>query len=267
LGAIYGFDPGVLCYEWASWALLITGSLDQADAVCNEGHRIAMATDHVLTIATNLIHTAGYYSMREDAKATHSLAAQAGVYCAEHGILLRQAESEILEGWAEAELGDPANGAPRIEGGLATWRQLGARIWDSGWYLCLARTHLLTMNVGRCRAALSEALNAAYSHGVLAYTAEVHRIEGLVHLEEGEQQEAETAFLKAVELARRQGAKLWELRATIALGRLWNKQGRPAAAGDMIKAIVARFDEGHGSEDLTDAKALITELDRAAFSD
>ncbi len=267
LGAIYGFDPGVLCYEWASWALLITGSLDQADAVCNEGHRIAKATDHVLTIATNLIHTAGYYSMREDAKATHSLAAQAGVYCAEHGILLRQAESEILEGWAEAELGDPANGAPRIEGGLATWRQLGARIWDSGWYLCLARTHLLTMNVGRCRAALSEALNAAYSHGEHAYTAEVHRIEGLVHLEEGEQQEAETAFLKAVELARRQGAKLWELRATIALGRLWNKQGRPAAAGDMIKAIVARFDEGHGSEDLTDAKALITELDRAAFSD
>jgi len=46
--------------------------------------------------------------------------------------------------------------------------------------------------------------------------------------------EAEACFLKAIEIARQQSAKLWELRAATSLARLWHGQGRRAEAGQLL---------------------------------
>jgi len=73
-------------------------------------------------------------------------------------------------------------------------------------------------------------------------------------------QEAEACFLKAIDIARRQQAKSWELRATASLARLWQHQGKTAEARQMLAEIYGWFTEGFDTVDLQEAKALLEEL-------
>jgi predicted ATPase len=66
--------------------------------------------------------------------------------------------------------------------------------------------------------------------------------------------------LKAIEVARKQEAKSWELRATVSLARLWQQQGKKNEAHKMLSAIYGWFTEGFDTRDLQEAKALLTEL-------
>jgi predicted ATPase len=76
------------------------------------------------------------------------------------------------------------------------------------------------------------------------------------------EQEAETCFLKALAVARRQQAKSWELRASTSLARLWQQQGKRAEAYQLLSDIYNWFTEGFDTKDLQEAKALIEELSR-----
>jgi len=74
------------------------------------------------------------------------------------------------------------------------------------------------------------------------------------------EEEAEACFHKAIEIARRQGAKSLELRAVISLARLWQKQGKKNEAHQMLAEIYGWFTEGFDTADLKEAKALLEEL-------
>jgi predicted ATPase len=77
----------------------------------------------------------------------------------------------------------------------------------------------------------------------------------------GSIQEAETCFLKAIEVALRQEAKSWELKATTGLARVWQQQGKPEAARPLLAAIYGWFTEGFDTPDLIEAKALLEALE------
>ena len=62
--------------------------------------------------------------------------------------------------------------------------------------------------------------------------------------------EAEECFWKAIEIARRQGAKSLELRAVMSLSRLWQQQGKKAEARQMLAEIYGWFTEGFDMKDL-----------------
>src|SRR5262245_7367165 len=74
--------------------------------------------------------------------------------------------------------------------------------------------------------------------------------------------EAETCFLQALDIARRQQAKSWELRTAMSLARLWQQQGKHAAAHELLAPIYDWFTEGFDTPDLQEAKALLEELGR-----
>jgi predicted ATPase len=72
--------------------------------------------------------------------------------------------------------------------------------------------------------------------------------------------QAEQLFRTAIEIARSQSAKSWELRATTSLARLLDKQGKRDEARAMLAEIYNWFTEGFDTADLKDAKALLDEL-------
>jgi len=72
--------------------------------------------------------------------------------------------------------------------------------------------------------------------------------------------EAEASLHKAIEVARRQRAKSWELRAVITLSRLWQRQGKKAEAHQMLAEIYNWFTEGFDTADLIEAKTLLEAL-------
>src|SRR5262245_58655840 len=98
------------------------------------------------------------------------------------------------------------------------------------------------------------------------YESEMHRFKGVLLLTQNNSNavEARRCFERAIELARKQSAKSWELRATTSLARLLAKQGKRDEARTMLADIYGWFTEGFDTADLKDAKALLEELSRSA---
>ena len=71
---------------------------------------------------------------------------------------------------------------------------------------------------------------------------------------------AEASLHQAIAVARRQSAKLWELRAATSLARLWRDQGKRTEARDLLVPIYGWLTEGFDTPVLQDAKALLDEL-------
>jgi predicted ATPase len=86
------------------------------------------------------------------------------------------------------------------------------------------------------------------------------RLRGELRLKQGQTNLAEADFFQAVALARRMGAKAWELRATMSLASLLDKQGHRDKARAMLAEIYNWFTEGFDTADLKDARALLDEL-------
>ena len=111
-------------------------------------------------------------------------------------------------------------------------------------------------------AALSEALALVEKTGERYYEAELHRLKGELLLQHAapEVSHAEACFQQALDVARRQQAKSWELRAATSLSRLWQQQGKRAEAHALLAPIYGWFTEGFDTADLQEAKALLEAL-------
>jgi predicted ATPase len=72
--------------------------------------------------------------------------------------------------------------------------------------------------------------------------------------------EAEACFQQAMDIARYQQAKSFELRAATSLARLWQQQGKRQEAHDLLAPVYGWFTEGFDTADLQDANALLNEL-------
>jgi predicted ATPase len=112
------------------------------------------------------------------------------------------------------------------------------------------------------QSALTEALVAADENEIRFYEAETHRLKGELLLKQDDSyaSEAKSCFQRAIEIARNQNAKSWELRTSVSLARLLDKQGRRDEARTMLAEIYGWFTEGFDTADLKDAKALLDEL-------
>lgn len=73
-------------------------------------------------------------------------------------------------------------------------------------------------------------------------------------------QEAEACVQRALEVARKQGARWLELRAAVHLARLWQRQGRHDEARELLGGIYGWFTEGFDTMDLVEARMLLEKL-------
>ena len=107
--------------------------------------------------------------------------------------------------------------------------------------------------------ALDRGLAFAGKNDERFYEAELHRLKGEMHLAGSldESAVAEECFRRAIETARGQQSKAWELRATTSLARLWQRQNRRQEAHDALGAIYRTFTEGFATPELKDAKVLL----------
>jgi predicted ATPase len=125
-------------------------------------------------------------------------------------------------------------------------------------YLLLAAAYADAGAISRSAAILRQALERAEEANAHSYLAELYRLHGTLPLHTPD--EAEMWLYRALELAQAQGAKLWELRATVSLARLWQTQGRGREARARLSAIYHWFDEGFEMPDLVEARRLLTDL-------
>jgi predicted ATPase len=94
------------------------------------------------------------------------------------------------------------------------------------------------------------------------FEAELHRLQGEL-LRQGAPRKAEFCFQQALDIARGQDAKSWELRAATSLARLYRDQGRHERAHEFLACVYEWFTEGFETPDLQEAKGLLEELTAA----
>ena len=107
---------------------------------------------------------------------------------------------------------------------------------------------------------MRDALGRSEESGDRQFAPELRRIAGVALAAQGKLVEAESSLQRAIEIARTQGARMWELRATATLARLLDQQGRRGQARAMLAGIYGWFTEGFDIADLKDARALLDEL-------
>jgi predicted ATPase len=182
----------------------------------------------------------------------------------EHTIPLFLIVGAFLRGWAMVYAG-------RAEEGIAEMRR---SISDPMIARASLTAHLLAVLAetcgknGRAEEALdlvAQGLESAKQTGMTVAEAELHRIKGDLLIADddlGNAAEAQRCLRTAIDVSRRQGAKLFELRATTSLARLLGRQGRRDEARTMLADISNWFTEGFNTVDLKEAKSLLGELDR-----
>jgi predicted ATPase len=150
--------------------------------------------------------------------------------------------------------------------GLEAYAATGAAQKRTYWLGLIARACFTVGNNEEARVALAEALDLTNTQGVRFYLAELHRLRGSVMLQvkPTDDGEAATEFQQAVEVARSQQAKTWELRAVSSLAWLRQQQGRQDEARAILSPIYASFSEGFDTVELRDAKTLLDELTSAS---
>ena len=111
---------------------------------------------------------------------------------------------------------------------------------------------------------LAEALTHVDTTGESHYTVEVYWLKGELLLRQAipDEVQAEICLHQALDIARRQQTRSWELRAATSLARLWQQHGKRAEAHALLAPIYGWFTEGFDTADLQEAKALLEELGR-----
>jgi len=161
-----------------------------------------------------------------------------------------------------AERGRNEDAIAQVQKGLAALRAAGAEVERPQDLSLLAEAYMKTGRFDDGLSALTEALAVADEREARVYEAETHRLKGELLLKQDGSNvaDAQSCFQRSIEIARKQSAKSWELRATTSLARLLAKLGKRDKARTMLADIYAWFTEGFDTADLKDAKALLDEL-------
>jgi len=178
----------------------------------------------------------------------------------EQGFPHYRAEGAIYRGWGKVKSGSIAEGLLLLRSGASAYRATGAVLWVPYYIALLAGACEIAGQIEEAATLLDEALQIVERTGERWFAAELNRHKGQLQLRQGNTKAAEELYRKALNIAREQEAKLWELRASVALARLWQDQGRRAEARDLLAPIYGWFTEGFGTADLREAKALLDEL-------
>jgi predicted ATPase/class 3 adenylate cyclase len=258
---VFGQDLGVSALAHLTWVLWLLGYPDQASRRQAEGLALAHRVGHKNTLGFALMYSALVGAFGRDARSAEAHAATLLELAREHKLDLWAASATVVQGWAMARQG--TDGVAVIRCGLADWKASGAE-WMRPFFLgLLAEACALSGDIQRGLGALDEALAAVERTGERWPEAELHRLRGqlLAALPDGGRpDEASAAFELAIQIARLQSAKSWELRAATSLARHWRDQSKLADARDLLAPVSAWFTEDLGTPDASEAKAVLDTL-------
>ncbi|RQS74367.1 hypothetical protein DID96_05745 [Burkholderia sp. Bp8963] len=264
----HGVDPGIRALNFLALILWLQGYPDQARRRILEALALAQKLAYGPTLAFSLAYAAELDQLRHEVEPMREHADAVFTVATELGLPYWLVWATIFRGWILTERGGLQEGIAQMREGLAAGRAAGG---------VDQRSYFLALAADRCQRAgdteaglalLDEAMAIVAGTGERCFEAELHRLMGNAALgspEGGEcapacRDEAEACFLKAIAVAREQGARSLELRAVSSLARLWQREGRVAEARQALSDVYDGFVEGFDTADLRDARALLDAL-------
>ena len=262
LATRFGQDVGASTLAWRSLAMLLLGYPEAALKDTERALKIARDSAHGATLTYVLI-----FSVLQHVLCGHLEMANA--LLDEFNILKDQIGSVSWNGWGLAlrgcvliRSGKAAEAAQDLASGIAANRSTGNTMWTPVFLSYLARANI---GIGQFDAAwtnIHEAVGAMETTKENWCEAEINRVAGEIALmgTKPDVVKAEAYFANALEIARKQQAKFWELRAAMSAARLLFARGGREPARDILAPVFGWFTQGFDTLDLREAKLLLEEL-------
>ena len=256
----YGNDTCLGCQMFLPEALWQLGYPDQAQAELDHQEVLLAGVTHPFSRVMSMFFATIAFRFLRQAQVVQNLMGEMLPMAEDHGYVLFQMLALIQLGWAQAAQGQLEAGTASLTQGIEGLRALKATLFITTPLGSLGEVLAQSGKVDAGLAAIEEGLDISQETGIVNYLAELHRLKGEVLRQKGDETGAETSFLEAIEVARSQQARSWELRAAASLARLWKAQGRKGEAFTLLNSIYDWFTEGFDSADLRDAKTLLNQL-------
>jgi len=257
-----GHDPRTCGMNFGAVAHTAFGSLDRGLGLVRDAMTLGRRIDHVASRTNTLWRGCEVFMMRRDIPAVLETATELVELATAHGIPIARANGLLYLGWARMRMGDVAEGTARLSEGRSTHAAVGFRLHGTlsyGFYaecLSAAGRHLEGLD------ALRQAQNYVEETKERSYVSWLHRLRATLALRAfgSDAPQVEAELRQAIESARQQGTKFWELEAAADLARLWGERGRRGEAGDLLRPLYDWFSEGLDTPPLRDAKGVLGAL-------
>ncbi|WP_157788065.1 MULTISPECIES: hypothetical protein [Bradyrhizobium] len=215
--AFGGHDPAVCAHIQCGNSRRLSGDEQQAKPHFTQGIALAEMLDHPNSLAHGLHNVGIGYQLGGDREATYAVAHRAAALAEKFALPPWRASSLILAGWATASGAGAADAVRLIDAEIAT-----AAGPLPQYYLGLAAEVLLSAGPADALGHLDRAIAGIDEAGIGIYLPEIYRLRGacLLALDRGNKTEARSAFATAAEIAKRQGAVIFERRAQASLSEL-----------------------------------------------
>lgn len=255
-----GHDPAVCAHALGALITWTQGYLDTSEQHVGAAIGLARRLGHAPTLAHALWFCCQLMVTRRDVARALVMAEELLALAFEHRLALPRATAVTFRGWALASTGQVEEGVRDLEAGIEAWRRSGAKFNLPHRLGLLAEARAHASEHTAALEALDRALDLVERTGERWFEPHLHLTKGEILLKAPATAAAEACFCTAIEAARRQEARLWELRAAVALACLWASRGERRQAHDLLAPIHGWFVEGFDTPDLREAKALLDAL-------
>jgi predicted ATPase len=259
--AYTGHNAGVTHRCYLALVLWHLGYPDQARQVDRAMRALARAIGHPFSLGHAVDFTALLCHYCRLGAEVREAAEEEVALAAEQGFQLWHALGTLHRGAGILLEGRPAEALPLLLQGYSAFRATGAEVRVPCYLGMLGDAYTQLRRFEDAHKAVDEGLAVAEKNDDRCHEAELHRLQGeLLLAASADQAAAEACFRQAIETAQRQQSKAWQLRATMSLARLWQRQGRRAEARAALAAVHGTYTEGFTTPDLVDAAALLDSL-------
>jgi class 3 adenylate cyclase/predicted ATPase len=262
-----GSHPAVQCQFYRALILWSCGYPEQALDQNHEALQQAQRLAHSFTLAQTTCKVALLHVFRREPSEAAKRAAASIELCREHGVSFWLPFARVVYGWALFWQGQAEQGLGEMQEGVKAYYTPSRRLFVPLLLALQADAHLKLGQSSKAYTAISEALAVMNQNGEGWWESELYRLKGeqlcqsvAKRQASSIHQDVEACFHQALAVARQQQAKSLELRAAVALARLWQSQGKCQDAYELLEPVYGWFTEGFDTADLQEAKTLLEQL-------
>jgi class 3 adenylate cyclase/predicted ATPase len=255
-----GHDPAVCAHALGAIIAWVLGYPERAARHADNAVQFARQLEHAPTLAHALWFVCTYHILRDDVEAALAASSETLALCEEHQLAQPKAAGMLYRGWGLVRIGKIEEGLTLAQNGLAAWERGGVGAFLQQGRFILAETCTVAGRPDEAVKLLSTALSHGNQTGEKWCEARIHHLRAQLFIASGEWAQAEQCLRTALDVARQQDARSFELRSAASLAGLWRDQGLNRQAYDLLALSYGKFEEGFDTPDLRRAKALLEEL-------
>jgi predicted ATPase len=258
--AMFGLDPGMIGRAMSSRPLWVLGYPDRAAARARETLALARSQRQPVTLAFALVVAQGIHLYRGEWQEAIAMGDEIVALSREYELKQETEWGRSFQGAAVAGAGRVADGIAQLQNSLEVQQAIGSGLVRTAFLALLAE---MLAAAGRSEEGL-RVIEEGFAHAEKTleggYLAELHRVRGVLLAQVGDVSGAEVSLRKAIDYAREQQAKSFELRAATVLARLLADANRRDDARALLAPVYEWFTEGHTTRDVTAARETLEAL-------